>query len=158
MCIRDRALDLSFWSWTSCPASFLILHCDCFWTCACGHWICRSSIGRIVLKLGHRPSFILNIELSVSLNLYIVLTKRVSVQHLTCHSKAFSCRSHYECFWICMLGHQKCHSSIGLLSLVTSAVPGFVMLNIVSGLACWDIEVVTAALHLSFWNRACGPD
>ena len=57
------ALDLSSWSWAFGPASFLIRNYDCFWTWMLGHWTCHTSVGLVILKLGLRPSFILNEKL-----------------------------------------------------------------------------------------------
>ena len=61
--------------------------------------------------------------------------------------------SNYDCFWTCMLAHWTCHSSIGLVILISIKY----QLVIVSGFACWDIAFVTAALDLSFWSWAFGP-
>ena len=76
----------------------------CFCTCAFGHWTCCSSIGLFILKLGHGLSFILNIELRLSLDLYLgtclfdirfilaldlhVMKMDLSHQDWTCHFEA----------------------------------------------------------------------
>merc|ERR1712103_6869 len=63
------ALDLSFGSWAFGPASFLIRNYVCFWTWTLERWTCHSSIGLVFLKLGLRPSFILNKKLYLFLDL-----------------------------------------------------------------------------------------
>ena len=51
-----------------------------------GRWTCHPSIGLVILELGLRPSFILNIKLGMFLDLHIG-TLDLSPQHWTCHLK-----------------------------------------------------------------------
>ena len=51
-----------------------------------GRWTCHPSIGLVILQLGLRPSFILNIKLGMFLDLHIG-TLDLSPQHWTCHLK-----------------------------------------------------------------------
>ena len=122
------ALDLSFWSWAFGLASFLISNYDCFRTCMLGLWTCHRSIGLVIMKLGLRPSFILNIKLWLFPDLHLG-TLDLSPQHWTCHCEAGP--------------SAQLHSSYQIM--------------IVSGLACWDIGLVIAALDLSLWSWAVGP-
>ena len=81
------ASDLSSWSWAFGPASFLMRNCYCFWTWMLGHWTCHTSIGLVSLKLGLRPSFILNENLWLFLELHVG-TSDLSLQRWTCHFEA----------------------------------------------------------------------
>ena len=118
------ALDLSS-SWAFGLASFLISNYDCFRTCMLGLWTCHRSIGLVIMKLGLRPSFILNVKIWLFLDLYVG-TLDLSLQHWTCHFEAGP--------------SAQLHSQYQLM--------------IVSGLACWDFGLVTAALDLSLWSWA----
>ena len=122
------ALDLSLWSWAFGPAPFLISNYDCFWTCMLGHWTSHCSTGLVILKLGLRPSFILNINSWLFPELHVG-TLDLSPQHWTCHYEAGPSAQLYS-------RHQ---------------------IMIVSGLASRDIGLVTAALDLSLWSWAFGP-
>ena len=77
------ALDLSLRSWAFGPASFLKREYVCVWTWKLGRWICHSSIGLVFLKLGLRPSFILNMRLCLFLD-FKAGTLDLSLQHWTC--------------------------------------------------------------------------
>ena len=81
------ALDLSFGSWAFGPTSFLIRSYVCFWTWTLERWTCHSSIGLVFLKLGLRPSFILNKKWCVFLELDFG-TSRLLLQHWTCYFEA----------------------------------------------------------------------
>ena len=81
------ALDLSFGSWAFGPASFLIRNYVCFWTWTLERWTCHSSVGLVFLKLGLRPSFILNKKLCLFLDLEAGALD-LSFQRWTCLLKA----------------------------------------------------------------------
>ena len=121
------ALDLSLWSWAFGPASFLMSNYDCFRTCMWGHWTCHCSTGLVILKLGLRPSFVLNIKSWLFPDLHVG-TLDLSPQRWTCHYEAGP--------------SAQLHSQYQIMS--------------VSGLACRDFGLVTAALDLSLWSWAFG--
>ena len=77
------ALNLSFGSCALDPASFLIRNYVCFWSWILRHCTCHSSIELVILKLGLRPSFILNKKLYLFLDLEAG-TLDLSLQHWTC--------------------------------------------------------------------------
>ena len=83
------ASDLSIWSWTFGPASFLMTNYVCFWTWMFGDGTCHSSIGLVTLKLGLRPSCILNKKLWLFLDLDAGALD-LSHQRWTCHFEAAS--------------------------------------------------------------------
>ena len=81
---------------------------------------------------------------------------------------------HYNCFRTCMSARWTCQPSIGLVILELDLHVGIVDLSPqdwtcqfwscarhqirnVSGLACWDIRLVTAALDLACRSWALGP-
>ena len=49
-----------------------------------GHRTCHTSVGLVILKLGLRPSFILNEKSRLSLELNVA-TSDLSLHHRTCH-------------------------------------------------------------------------
>ena len=55
----------------------------CFWTWTLERWTCHFSIGLVFLKLGQRPSFILDKKLCVFLDLEAGALD-LSLQHWTC--------------------------------------------------------------------------
>ena len=76
------------WSFEASPsASFLVTDYYCSWTWMLGHWTCHSSIGLVTLKLGLRPSFILNEKLCLFLDLDVGRWD-LSLQHWTCQFEA----------------------------------------------------------------------
>ena len=81
------ALDLALGRWAFGPASFLKRNHACYWTWQQGRWTCHSSLGLVFLKLGLRPSFILNKKLCLFLDLKAG-TLDLSLQHWTCLSFA----------------------------------------------------------------------
>ena len=78
-----QALNLSFGSCALGPASFLIRNYVCFWSWILRHCTCHSSIELVILKLGLRPSFILNKKLCLFLDLEAGMLD-LSLQHWTC--------------------------------------------------------------------------
>ena len=93
-----------------------------------GHWTCHCSTGLVILKLSLRPSFILNIKSWLFPDLHVG-TLDLSPQRWTCHYEAGP--------------SAQLHSQYQIMS--------------VSGLACRDFGLVTAALDLSLWSWAFGP-
>ena len=81
------ASNLSIWSWAFGPASFLMTNYVCFWTWMLGDGTCHSSIRLVTLKLGLRPSFILNEKLCLFLDLDVGRWD-LSLQHWTCQLEA----------------------------------------------------------------------
>ena len=75
---RSRHFDC-FWMTTSTH--------DRFWICMLGHWICHCSVGLVILQLGLRPSFILDIKSILALGLHIGIVD-LSPRDWTCHSEA----------------------------------------------------------------------
>ena len=120
------ALDLSFGSWAFGPASFLIRNYVCFWTWKLGRWTCHSSIGLVFLKLGLRPSFILNKKLSLFLDLEAGPALDLSSGSWALGPASFLIRN-YVCFWNWILGHCTRHSSIGLVFLKLGLRPSFIL-------------------------------
>ena len=121
------ASDLSPWSWAFGPASFLISNYKCFWSWMLGHWTCHTSVGLVILKLGLRPSFILNEKSWLSLELNVA-TSDLSLHHRTCHletepSTASFSMGNYNCFWNWMMGDGTCHLSLGLVTLKLDLSP-----------------------------------
>ena len=84
-----------------------------------GRWTYHSSIGLVVVKLGLWPNVVL--IRNYCKQLYVAETSDLSLQHWTC-----------------------------LLEAGPSAQLHFLQqIIIVSGLGCWDLELVTPALDLS---------
>ena len=85
-----------------------------------GHWTCHTSVGLVILKLGLRPSFILNKKIGLFLDLDVGRWD-LSIQHWTCHLEA------------------------GPLA----QLPSQCEIMFVSGLGCWEMGLVIPALDLS---------
>ena len=147
------ALDLSFnlWSWAFGPASSLISNYDCFRTCMSGCWTCDRSIGLVIMKLGLRPSFILNVKLWLFLDLHWTRHCSTGLVVLKLGLR--------PSFILNINSWLFPHLHVGTLDLWpqhwTCHSPHQIM--IISGLACWHVGLVTAALDLSLWSWAFGP-
>ena len=134
------ALDLSLWSWAFGPASFSTSNYDCFWTCMC-------SIGLVIMELGLRTSFILNIKLWLFPDLY-VRTLDLSPQHWTCHYEAGPLAQLHSSYQITVISG--CHRSVGLVVMKLGLRPS-VILNI----KLWlfpDFHLRTLGLSTQHWT------
>ena len=130
----------------------------CFWTWMLGDGTCHSIVRLVTLKLGLRPSFILNKKLCVFLDLDVGGWD-LSIQHWTCHLEAgpsafgpasFLIRN-YVCFWTWMLGDGTCQSSIGLVTLDLGLWPSFVLnVNL-----CLFLDLDVGRWDLSFQHWIC---
>ena len=125
------AFDLSFWSWVCDPASLLMRNYNCFWNWMLGHRTCHSSVGLVILRLGLRPSLLLNKQKNVS-GLGCWDTGLVTpASDLLPWSWAFGPTSflmrNYDCFWTWMLGHWTCRTNVRLVILKLGLRPSFIL-------------------------------
>ena len=120
----------------------------CFWTWKLERWTCHSSIKLVFLKLGLRPTFILDKKFCLFLDLEAG-TLDLSLQHWTCLLEAGPKK--FCLSWTWKLGHWTCHSSIGLVFLKLGLRPSFIP----NKKLCLFLDLEAGALDLSLQHWTC---
>ena len=142
------ALDLSFGSWASGPASFLNKNYVCSWTWKLGHWTCHLSIGLVFWKLGLQPSFILEIMFVFGLGhsgvRLVTAALDLSFGSWACGPASFL-NGNDVCSWTWKLEHWTCYISIGLVFWKLGLQPSFILNKIL----CLFLNLKAGTLDLS---------